>query len=772
MEVVRLQYSEPAALDDGYRGAALDLLAPWNDTRAQMQHRLSRWLARDRQTSPEAAAEEALALARWSGHIRSGEPPVNAALGLAWLYRYLDAHSWRGGGCMVLEDVHLCQEPGDGLDIAEAILERTVGLRPLLVVLTINTEALARDPALQAWAARLAHLGAVMLSVHRHGEEEMLELLQEGWRLEPALARRLAPDCAGRPGFAALLIRDLATRDLLSPTPAGDFRLSPEGEGEALPTQVGELLERRLAGAIRSAEEPEAAALAAAVVALCGAHPPLVVAREVHPEGLEMLLSTGIVRRRSARLSFEDPGLRMVALRMAQDRSDRTELHRRIADAWEKLAQLTGLDVDLEHGRHRWQAGQADRAVAPLLRAGRAALASGRPRVALSAAELAVRAADACGVTMARVEARQRLAEALLELDQPLVARDRVEQAWRIGGIDRLSRARLDVLGARAAIGLGELELAAELADRARGVFEATRDRQGLVEAAMAQGMRLRLEGRPAEAAECFAAVLSANRGHDLRAEVIGRAGLVECRALAGGLEEVREELPALMELARSSGDTRWMAQAHFAAGSVYLIGRRWEAAERSLLTARALASTLGADRLRLACERRLAELGRLRGDPVGAADALLRAARRAEQRGWSSVAALARVQRALLHITRRDSEEQATEEMEHAARLLAAHPRHWAWIYVSLFRAGTVAAQGDERAAHAWWSAALERGLARLLTPEPLVLLERLRDRLAEGPGAELRRLIQRQIERLSGLAAPAPGLPPGPGVGSRDAW
>ena len=80
-----------------------------------------------------AVAGEAAALTRWCGYVGVDEAPVNAAVGLTFLYRHLDARSWRGGACLVLEDVHNARVEGDGLAICEALMERSVGERPVLV---------------------------------------------------------------------------------------------------------------------------------------------------------------------------------------------------------------------------------------------------------------------------------------------------------------------------------------------------------------------------------------------------------------------------------------------------------------------------------------------------------------------------------------------------------------------------------------------------------------------------------------------------------------
>ena len=120
-----------------------EILAPWNDNRARLQTRLTRWLSRDQQRSPSSVNVEASVLARWCGYMDEGETPVNAAVGLAFLYRHLDARAWRGGALLLLEQAHLAQEAGDGLSICDAVIDKSIGERPFLVIATLSAEAIA-----------------------------------------------------------------------------------------------------------------------------------------------------------------------------------------------------------------------------------------------------------------------------------------------------------------------------------------------------------------------------------------------------------------------------------------------------------------------------------------------------------------------------------------------------------------------------------------------------------------------------------------------------
>ena len=225
MESITLRYHNPPGPDDGYRGAVRELLSPWNDTRAELEERLTRWLARDWGVPRESVVEEASQLARWCGMLREGEAPIHAAAGLAYLYRYLDVRGWRGGAALVLEDAHQAQAAGDGLAICEALLRRTVGERPVLAIATLSADAVANNPALSGVVEDLIMLGAMRIDVSPLGGDEIQRLLTEAYLLEPMLAAAVAPSCQGSPSYATLLVRDWAARRYLVQRADGFFEL-------------------------------------------------------------------------------------------------------------------------------------------------------------------------------------------------------------------------------------------------------------------------------------------------------------------------------------------------------------------------------------------------------------------------------------------------------------------------------------------------------------------------------------------------------------------
>ncbi len=758
METIRLRYNRPAGVDDGYRGAVRELLAPWNDTREQMESRLQRWLGRDRQIVPEKAAGEASVLARWCGYIGDGEKPVNAAVGLAYLYRHLDARSWRGGSCLILEDAHLAQVEGDGLAICEALLERSVGQRPVLAMVTISSEAIQEDPVIAAKLGALEAMGAVRINAPRLNRMELREVLVRSFRMDEGLAALVAPVCQGSTGNASLLMRDWSAREILVQTPDMRIKLRPDIRLDSvLPRDLSELCESRISGAMESSANPVAASEALAAAALAGPEPPVSLVRAVNPEGLDSLFATGLLRQQGWRLRFEHAGVQRAAHRLALSRSDLPKLHRRLADAWQELGQRTGADVDLPLGSHSLYANEPGRAMTPLLKAARIAREEGRAAIALDAARLAITAADRAGVMMGRVEARHQTAAALLDLERADKAAQTISEAYALGHLDRRSIARLQVLEARAAIALGQLEQGRRVLEKAKDAFMATRDRQGLIETAHGLGMLFRLAGQPRAAAGCYRQMLRLNN-QDRSIEVRALTGLMESRIAAGQLSQLDQFIDRLRRIARESGDTRDIAQSTYSAGLAHLRMHHLEAADRHFQTALALAATLGSDRLQIACINNLGEVYRYRGDLRAAEQCYRRSVRFAMERSWTSIAAVARLNLALLYLTGDGGDRLARAQVDQASELLRTHPQHWAWMFVGLTRAVWAAEDGDHNGCTAWWAVAMERGVERLYHPDLGRPLERLGLAAARHGWEDIARkaaMIAGQVNKTTSVSA-----------------
>jgi len=726
METTMLRYHRPATADDGYRRAVQEILAPWNENRADLQARLQRWLSRDQQRAPEQVAIEASVLARWCGYTEEEETPVNAAAGLAFLYRHLDARAWRGGALLLLEDVHLAEEAGEGLNICEALLDRSIGERPFFTIATISEEAILADEKLASQVNSLVQRGASRIALPRMSDGELRTFLRQSIHLSPSLAEEVAIRCEGSPGRAMLMVRDLATRECLAENSDAVFDLKSGLKiTDVAPEDSNALFLSRIQGAVRSTENPNAAYEALAATALAGQSPPVLVVREINPEGLDSLLATGLLRERGGRLIFEHHRIHSAALQVAMGRPQVQSMHRRLAEAWERLGERTGADVDFPVGMHRLHAGEPNAAVIPLLRAARRSHEEGRFSLAINAARLGKDAADSSGAAFAKAEARIRLADTLIAQDKTDEALRIIRQAHDIGHLDRRTQARLWNRLGEIECQSGNLAGAHQYLESAEVTFEATRDRDGLMETAYAMAKLKKLEGRPMVAARHYARMLRLNR-NDRRIEVQALRGLVDCRSSSGRLEGVEPLVQKLREAALATGDTRCMAQATFAAGLVELARQDFDSGERHFHTSRALAATVGDHRLQLDSENNLGEAYRLRGDIRDAERMYKSVVRMATERKWPISAAVAHLNLCMVSLER-DSQAFTQIAIDQAEACLQEHPHHWAWLFIGTMRAMWAAENGDEPTCRAWWSVANERGLGRMISRDLLIPLDRL---------------------------------------------
>jgi tetratricopeptide (TPR) repeat protein len=175
-------------------------------------------------------------------------------------------------------------------------------------------------------------------------------------------------------------------------------------------------------------------------------------------------------------------------------------------------------------GTHRLAAGQANKALEPLLEAGATMLAEGRTALALSAGALAVDAADSDPGPRCADRCRRHVAEVLLELDRIDEAASTLDDIEALGQIDRRTKAIVRILHGRVATARGELELAQKLFQEAATWLEAMRDVEGLTDALHGQAIVLRLAGRPREAMERYDRMATLGQGN----------ALVGSRALGG----------------------------------------------------------------------------------------------------------------------------------------------------------------------------------------------------------------------------------------------
>jgi tetratricopeptide (TPR) repeat protein len=626
----------------------------------------------------------------------------------------------------LLEEAHLAEEAGDGLSICDAVIDRSIGERPFLVIATLSEEAIQTEPELERRIQSLERRGALRVTLPRMSDGEMRSLLRQTMNLDPALGEQVAPLCKGSPSRAMLMIRDWATRGHLVQKPNGELTLNPLVTLDEVHTSdLESLFLSRIRGAVEATESPQAAYEALAATALAGQEPPALVIRDINPAGLDALLATGLVRQQAWRLVFEHSRIHAVAHQVAMGRPNVKDLHRRLADAWTRLGEQTGADVDLHVGTHRLHAGEPRSAVVPLLRAARRTHEEGRFALSLKAARLGAQAADDVGGLAARAEARIRQAEALLsqgDVDESIQV---IQEVSELGHVDRRTEARMSLTLANAETIRGNIDAARNYLESAEITFEATRDREGLIETAASMARVLRTEGRPAEAARCFAKMLRLNRG-DRRIEVRALHGLVDARTASGRVEGIDPMVQQLREAAIETGDTRRMARATFAVGLVKLAIHHLDEAERLFHTARALAVTVGDHRLQLDSENNLGEVFRLRGETRNAERMYEGVARVADERGWPECAAIAHLNLAIISHSR-EEENFARIAIDEAEKCLVNLPQHWAWMFIGVVRAVWAAELGDEPTCRAWWSVAQDRGLGRVLSSDLISPLERL---------------------------------------------
>jgi len=737
METVRLRYHLPPGIEDGYRGAVRDLLAPWNErSRLDLQGRLARWLARDRDLGLTQVLSESGHLARWCGYLLEGETAPDAALGLTFLYRHLEARAWRGGSCLVLEDVENCEAPGDGLAIAEALLNRSVGERPVLVLATVSAEALKRDDSLRRRVAALQELGAVRLGLTRLTRDETRRMLSEALLLEPRLSAELARRYSGQPLHLSILLRDWAARKHLVPGPGMRFELRPEVE---LDTLCGDDLESlcrtRLDGAVQSCSDPVAAAEALAVVSLAGEAPPVAVVRKVAETGLDEVLATGILRLEGALVRFDHRDLQRVARRLALSLPDAADLHQRLAEAWLLLGEETGLDVQLAVGVHTLRAGEASKAIKPLRGAVTSLLDQGRARPAVRAAELTMAAADLASGDRPRsptsTAARRLKVMALLEAEDHREAEELAQSVIDRGGLDRLSEARFELLLGRAQLGLGDPDEARIHIYRAEAGFEALRDNDGRARVAYARGMLARSEN------DVEMAIRYYEKAHQLTPKETRRGiqvlgGLVAVYLLQERLEEAHARVEELIWAAQATGDTRNIAQANYMSGMVVLTQGEYAKAAKVFDVARALAATSGDARMQLNCLNNLGESARFEGRTDEARELYTKYVQLARARNLVELEAVGELNLALLALTARNYAG-ADDRARRAAEVLEDRRRHWVWVYVAAIRAACAARRGDREAFRRWWDIARGRGIAQVRSEDLRLALRVMREASAK---------------------------------------
>jgi len=204
--------------------------------------------------------------------VRSGEAAW--AIGCA-----LDTLSRRGPIIVVIENIHVADEG----DVA-ALRELTLRVRDLPVLLLMTSRSAATDESLSVSPAtspllKLASLDGVhAMELGPLSPEDTMELLHrnmDGARLQTAVARQIVATAEGNPLFAEQLLQHLLETGAVQ-RKADLIEASATWDANSMPTQFGEVVERRLMGlddgdralldaAAVDGREFDGAALAAAV---------------------------------------------------------------------------------------------------------------------------------------------------------------------------------------------------------------------------------------------------------------------------------------------------------------------------------------------------------------------------------------------------------------------------------------------------------------------------------------------------------------------------
>lgn len=739
-EPITLTYQEIPSSEDGYIGAAKQLLRPWNETRESLEYRLAQALSRERGRLDAAVRTEAATLARWAGYARDGEPAVDGHYALKEVKRHIQAHSWRGLGVIFLDNAHSAREEGDGFDLAAEFLpafpdeDGPKDDRRALVIATVRHEAL-QDAALRDRLADLVQRGAIRIDLPPLSEYGTRELLAQSLTLTDDLAEQVAKRCEGNPLFARQLLIDWVERGWLEDKGGLRYGLR-EGVSidHVLPKDLEAVFTARLTAIGEKSGYPQDFLEVIHTASLAGNLLPRelyhAIVGDFAPYASELWTEV------AGQMRFYHGMLHQMLQAQAMARPNLPALHLRLARAWMRYGRRLGQSVHWQVGKHAFLGGSFRMALADLIPAAKAAYQEGRIKELEEAAILAEHAAAALGD------------------QEPGMA---WAQYWRGKAWARLGAAR-------------EAKIAYEAA---RTLFEAEGNGLGLVEALLGLGEVLRQSGELSEAHRRFT---SAQR----RAKAAGDLAM-EARAIHGlaWLEQLQRNYPAAEVLftkalnrCHQDGDLHGGAEATF--GHATLSRHKGEFAESQGLYAEAertfseLGDRIGVARVRLGLSAIYRQLGDFHRSDEAAKEALSVAlelgakslqmeARLAAAESWRAQGELGRAEPvyeehlrwaqsvrsfdgavlaclglAMVALARQDVAE-LHERASQAAHFLQRIPEHWLWAPYRLVVAALLAIQGDEDSTYRWlWSAA-ELGLERFVDRDAVALLLRIAQISAE---------------------------------------
>jgi serine/threonine protein kinase len=743
MESIGLRY-HPGSKRGGCYEELQERLFPWGETRETIDARLRRQLQYLLGLPQSQSGRQAAALTRWCGFLEPGERSLEAALGLVFLYQRLNALSYRGGACLLLRNPNLSTLAGEGLRICESLLSRSVGSRPVLAIASISEEAVERSEALRLRISQMEKNGAVVLPIPRLPPELLSELLGSFYRLPAEIVDAVMVFSDGILMRAVLLVRYWVVRRWLVESLEGNRLSAPIAV--AIPESWRVLLRLRVDSALESLERPGELLEALVSAAVLEVVPTVAILRMISTTGLDHALALGLLQQNGRWIEFECDEMRESLLERAPGLLDLKALHLRLAEVIQGFGTLHQDHFDGAVGLHFLSAGHPGKALSPLLVAARQSLESGRFALSAFLSDRSAEAADLCGLSSSRQEAR------LLRLDALLAMKDRPAAEAQLAELDSLSRhmrsTRARVSLAKARMSCGE-EREKHLV-RASAVFSQLRDRKGQAEVSLLRAESLLSVGEFGKSCGDF---LRALDHAALGSESWRRAtaGLLQARMRTYS-SDLGPSIEAFLGKAKELGDMKTLAHASHIASLWLIRQRRWSNAEEKLKVSLALSATCGEEHLQGELFSLLGAVGLLQGN-LGAGrlwfDAAVdfhRSGRRPAMEGLSHFRRMG----SLLMEPSPGAFNEAMDQMlppKGDSRLL---------VWWNLLQAAWHAQNGQFGELQVKWQAAREQGLGQLWDLNLCFVLQHIHLR---SDSQQIKDCIRRDLQRIYGLL-PRPGM------------
>ncbi len=498
------------------------------------------------------------------------------------LFRRLTVHR---PALVILDDLQWGRATVDAL---EFMLESTEPPANALFVATLRADELAENPVLAARLRTFARLDVcAWLELDRLGAEDHRELVAKALPLEPSLADQIARRTEGNPMFAVQLLGHLIERRQLRMGPSG-FCLDVALD-EVMPDDVFALWSGRFDRLVASWRPDERAGVRRAIELAA------VLGRHVRDEewaavcagaGLELperlverLVSRGLATHMNDGWAFAY-GLLVDSILRQADQAGRLQAHHRLCAR--SLAQLQddgGRRTWLRQADHWEKAGEAERALAPLLGAYERAVQGGDLAARREILERRARLIDQLALPaddLRRLVNDARLSDVLLTSGQVDQAQARALATRELAARDGRGAVLANVLVVLSlcAQRQGAMDEAIDRASQAVDVARQHGDDYWLAKAYEQVAWSQLFAGNAAEAEAGF--------GHmRATAQAAGRRwlALLACYGLSavaiehGAYEEAARYARELLEPARQQG-YRWLeAQAHNILGEAARFG-------------------------------------------------------------------------------------------------------------------------------------------------------------------------------------------------------